>query len=347
MPSQRFRFEQYVDYLAEHGLETTFSPILAEEEYAVMYRPGGLGRKALMTARGALRRLEEVGKASRYDIVMVQREAIQLGSAAFEAAVSRSSAKLVFDFDDAIWLPDASPANRKFAWLKRPGKVPKIISYADVVFAGNAYLADYARRFNANVRVIPTTIDTDSYLKPPSSKDASRVCVGWTGSVTTVKHLERALPVLHQVRERYGERVYFKVIGDPAYRNEELGIQGIEWRADTEVEDLSELDVGIMPLPDDAWSRGKCGLKGLQYMALEIPTIMSPVGVNAEIIVDGENGYLASDTGEWVDKIGRLIDSAELRRRLGAAARQTVVERYSVESQKPNYLTAFSELLGR
>ena len=345
VPSQRFRFEQYVDHLAANGLETTFSPILTEAEYDAMYRPGGSARKALIAGRGVLRRAREAFDVSRYDIVMVQREAMQLGTAAFERAVARSKAKLVFDFDDAIWLPDASAANRRFAWLKRPQKVARIIACSDLVLAGNRYLADYAERFNPNVIILPTTIDTDRYVRPPIDRDSSRTCIGWSGSVTTVKHFELAVPFLRRIRERYGDRVHFKVIGDPAYRNDELGIQGVRWRAETEVADLAEMDIGIMPLPDEPWARGKCGLKGLQYMGIELPTIMSPVGVNGEIIADGENGYLASTEDEWVEKLGRLIESPDLRRRLGAAARQTVVERYSVESQKGAYVAALGGLL--
>jgi len=343
-PSQRYRFEQYMDYLAEHGLETTYSPVLRADEYAAMYRPGGVARKALSVGRGVLRRLREALEASDYEIVIVQREAIQLGTSAFEAAVGRSSANLVFDFDDAIWLPDVSPANRQFSWLKRPGKVPKIISHSDMVFAGNEYLADYARQFNANVHIVPTTIDTREYVPRPPRGD-ERICIGWSGSFSTIKHFELAVPVLKQVRERFGDQVYFKLIGDPAYRNDGLGIRAHPWCAKTEVADLSELDVGIMPLPDDAWSRGKCGLKGLQYMGLGIPAIMSPVGVNKEIVVDGENGYLASSNEDWAEKLARLIQSVELRQQLGAAARDTVVKRYSVESQKDKYLAALSELL--
>ena len=345
VPSQRFRFEQYVDYLAEHGLETVFSPVLSEAEYAAMYRPGATGRKALIAARGLVRRLRESLSLSDYDIVVVQREAMQLGTAAFEAAAGRSRAKLVFDFDDAIWLADVSPANRRFAWLKRPEKVAKIISASDLVLAGNAYLADYARQFNRSVRILPTTIDTDEYRPIEPGGATGRVCIGWTGSVTTIKHFSLAVPALRRVKERFGERVYFKVIGDPDYRNEELDVEGVPWRAETEVADLSEVDIGIMPLPDDAWSRGKCGLKGLQYMGLALPTIMSPVGVNEEIIADGENGYLASSEDEWVEKLERLVESADLRRQLGKAARETVVQRYSVESHRGEYLAALGGLL--
>lgn len=346
MPSQRFRYEQYVDFLAEQGVATTFSPILREREYAAMYRPGALPQKALTLGRGLVRRLRETLDASYYDIVIVQREAMQLGTSVFEAAVGRSRAKLVFDFDDAIWLPDVSVANRRFSWIKRPEKVSKIISHSDVVFAGNAYLADYARQFNQSVEIVPTTIDTAEYVpRSPRSEERGRVCIGWSGSVTTIKHLELAMPVLRRLRQRFGDRVYFKVIGDPSYRNDELGIRGLQWRAESEVADLAELDVGIMPLPDDAWAKGKCGLKGLQYMGLEIPAVMSPVGVNTEIIEDGVNGYLAAGEDEWVEKLSALIDSEELRGGVGSAARQTVLERYSVDSQKERYLSLLRGLL--
>ncbi|HEX6391057.1 MAG TPA: glycosyltransferase family 4 protein, partial [Solirubrobacteraceae bacterium] len=253
--------------------------------------------------------------------------------------------KLVFDFDDAIWLRDTSPANRRFDWLKRPEKTARIAAAADMVFAGNAYLADYARRLNDDVRVVPTTVDTDVYDAAPTPKPDGRVCVGWTGSITTIKHFDLAVPVLRRVRERFGDRVYFKVIGDAGYRNDELGIRGQAYRAERAVEDLTELDVGLMPLPDDEWARGKCGFKGLQYMALRIPTIMSPVGVNTEIISDGDNGYLAASEDQWVARIGELVESAEDRRRLGEAARRTVVERYSVASQKHAYLGHLRDVL--
>ncbi|PCH68746.1 MAG: hypothetical protein COC01_03150 [Bacteroidetes bacterium] len=136
-----------------------------------------------------------------------------------------------------------------------------------------------------------------------------------------------------------------KVIGDKNYNNDELDIIGIDWNKDDEIKELSSFDIGIMPLPNDEWSNGKCGLKGLQYMALEMPSIMSPVGVNNEIINDGINGFLATTVDEWVEKLSLLINSQELRERIGKEARQTVLERYSVESQKSKYLTYFNEVL--
>jgi glycosyltransferase involved in cell wall biosynthesis len=345
-PSQRFRYEQYVDFLAEHGFRTTFAPVLKADDYGVIYGEGGYLRKGLIAGRGLARRLADVRRLPRFDIVFVQREAVQLGTSWFEALAARSRPRLVFDFDDAIWLQNVSEANRKLAWLKRPSKTSKLIAIADLIFAGNAYLADYARRINPRVSIVPTTIDTDRYVRDTAVTKAPGICIGWTGSLTTIEHFDLILPTFRRLRERYGERVRFKLIGDGRYRDETLGIRGQDWNASTEVRDLSDIDIGVMPLPDDEWARGKCGLKGLQYMALEIPTVMSPVGVNTEIIDDGINGFLAAGQDQWFEKLCRLIESETLRRTLGSTSRRTVESRYSVRSQRERYLSLLAGLVG-
>jgi glycosyltransferase involved in cell wall biosynthesis len=344
-PSQRFRYEQYVEFLAEHGFRTTFAPVLKADDYGVLYGTGGYLRKGLIAGRGLARRLAEARRLPHFDIVFIQREALQLGTSWFEALAARGRPRLVFDFDDAIWLQNVSNANRNLAWLKRPSKTSKLISMADLVIAGNAYLADYARPINPNVSIVPTTIDTDDYVRDTTVTEAPGVCIGWSGSLTTIQHFSLILPVFRRLQERYGERVRFKLIGDGNYCDDALGIRGQAWNASTEVRDLSEFDIGVMPLPDDDWARGKCGLKGLQYMALEIPTVMSPVGVNTEIIDDGVNGFLADGEDEWVDKISRLIESESLRRELGSASRKTVESRYSVRSQRDQYLNLLEGLV--
>jgi glycosyltransferase involved in cell wall biosynthesis len=337
-PSQRFRFEQYVGFLAEQGFETTFSSVVRPQEYPLLYAPANTRRKALIFARGLAQRVAQSLRGADADVAIVQREAIQLGTTVFESALARSQAKVVFDFDDAIWLPDASPANRRMSWLKRPGKVPRLVGLADQVWAGNAYLADYARAFNNAVELVPTTVDTERHRPQARSGAGGPVCLGWTGSPSTLKHFELAVPILLRLRERFGDRIAFKVIGDGAYRNERLGVSGTPWREETEIKDLSSIDIGLMPLPDDEWAKGKCGLKALQFMAMELPVVTSPVGVNTEIIDDGRNGYLARADDEWFERLSALIESAQLRAQLGNAARETVLQRYSVESQRGRYL---------
>jgi glycosyltransferase involved in cell wall biosynthesis len=341
-PSQRFRFEQYLNYLKENGYDYEYSYLIRQEDDKVFYGKGNYWKKFLILFRSVLKRWSELRKAKSYDLFFVQREAFMLGTTFFEKGISKKT-KMIFDFDDSIWLQVVSDGNKSLGFLKDASKTQKLIKYAHLIFAGNEYLAKFARQFNSNVVIVPTTIDTDEYKRIPQPA-SDKVCVGWSGSFTTIEHFEFAIPALLKIKEKYGEKVCFKVIGDGNYRHEELNITGLPWIKKDELQELSGIDIGIMPLPDTEWANGKCGLKGLQYMALEIATIMSPVGVNTEIIQDGENGFLADATDEWVEKISILIEDSELRKKLGAAGRQTVLDKYSVYSQRDNYIKYFNEL---
>ncbi len=342
-PSQRFRFEQFFDYLESEGYQCELSNIITAADDQYLYKPGHYFRKAWIFLKSVVKRTRDVIKAKNVDIVFVQREAFMTGSTFFERQLKRTGTKMIFDFDDSIWMQDESPVNNKLSWLKNASKTSTLIRLSDMVFAGNEYLADYARQFNDHVVIVPTTIDTEEYQVVPSESEA--VVIGWSGSFSTVKHFEQALPALEIIKEKYGEGVKVVLVGDGSYTHAGLGIVGLPWRKDTELADLSRMDIGIMPLPDDAWSKGKCGLKGLQYMALKIPTIMSPVGVNSEIIEDGVNGFLADTTANWVEKISQLIDSEILRKEVGEKGYQTVLQKYSVAANKALYVKHFNSLL--
>ena len=344
-PSQRYRFEQYFDFLKQQGYEFELSYIIDERDDAIFYSPGKFFKKIWIVLKSIVKRLNDIKRANSFDIVFIQREAFMMGTSYFEKKLSKTQAKLVFDFDDSIWLMDTSNANKIWEWLKSSEKISRIISHADLVFAGNKYLHDYAKQFNSNVKIIPTTIDTEFHKRKIPYTDNATVCIGWSGSTTTIKHFEQAVPVLKKIKEKYGDTVSFKVMGDATYKNNELNIVGIAWSNDTEVDILSSFDIGIMPLPNNEWVKGKCGLKGLSYMALEVPTIMSDVGVNPEIIDEGANGYLAKNEQDWINKLSLLIDSFELRERIGKNARKTVLEKYSTLSQQPHYISNFNELL--
>lgn len=341
-PSQRFRFEQYLEHLTANGFECEVSYLIREQDDNVFYSSGNYLKKCAILARSILKRLGELWRAQQYAVVFVQREGFMLGTAFFERGMAKRT-KMIFDFDDSIWLQGVSAGNRRLGFLKDSSKTAKLIQMSDLIFAGNPVLAEYAMQFNRNVCIIPTTIDTDKYQRTALST-SDRVCVGWSGSFSTIDHFTSCLPALQLIKARFGERVYFKVIGDGNYRNEDLGIQGVEWSREDELEELSEIDIGLMPLPDTEWTKGKCGLKGLQYMALGIPAIMSPVGVNTEIIQDGVNGFLAKDRDEWVRKISLLVDDPQLRRKLGDRGRETVIERYSVIAFRDQYVRRFKEL---
>lgn len=344
-PSQRYRFEQYFAFLEQQGYRCELSYLLDADDDSVFYAPGNILRKSLITLNSFRKRIGDIAKAKKADIVFVQREAFMTGSVYFEKQFKKSGSKLVFDFDDSIWLLDTSDANKRWEWLKSETKTAEICQLADLVIAGNDFLADYARKYTANVTVIPTTIDTNLFKRVQPYTEKEKICIGWSGSITTVKHFELAIPFLKKIKDKYGNKVEFRIMGDPRHVCEELNLKAIPWSNEREVEVLSTFDIGIMPLPDDEWVKGKCGLKGLSYMALEVPTILSAVGVNTAIIRDGENGFLAASEEEWIAKLSQLIDSYELRRKLGVEGRKTVLEHYSVESNKMNYLRAFNRLL--
>lgn len=340
-PSQRFRFEQYLEGLGEAGYTFDFSYLLDARDDRIFYGRGNLIGKAMVILRGLATRLSQLINWRRYDLVFVQREGIMLGTCFLEKFLARRL-PLIYDFDDSIWIQNVSEANARFAFLKTTKKIPEMIAASSMVLAGNDYLADFARTYNKNVEIIPTTIDTRLYTPREVGKTSdSPVLVGWSGSFSTIQHFKLAIPFLKELKTRFGERVEFRIIGDANYFCEELGVQGRPWKADSEVADLQEFDIGIMPLPDDEWSRGKCGLKGLQYMAVGVPTLMSPVGVNRDIIEHGENGFLPASPEQWIECLSELVNSAELRRKLGHAGRKTVEQHYSVSGWQERYLTVF------
>jgi glycosyltransferase involved in cell wall biosynthesis len=343
-PGQRFRFEQYLGHLRSEGFHCELSALLTAEDHRIFYGRSSFFRKAGVLARGALRRARDVRRARDFDVVFLQREAFFGGWPVFERAFKARGVKLVLDFDDAIWLLDISEANRRYARLKRPQKTSEIMRMADLVVAGNQFLRDYALDFNPNTIVIPTTIDTEGYTRTAPRRTEGVVCVGWTGSTTTIRNFETGLPYLTAIKARFGDRVRFRVIGDGSYRYDALGIVGEPWDAASEVDSLCDMDIGIMPLPDEIWSKGKCGLKGLQFMGLSIPVVMEDIGANREIVTDGQDGFLASGTETWVARLSALIESAELRARIGDAGRRTVERRYSVESQKDVYVRELRKL---
>jgi glycosyltransferase involved in cell wall biosynthesis len=242
---------------------------------------------------------------------------------------------MVFDFDDAIWLSNDNPVNPIAKWLKFPGKSRAIVEQATAVVAGNAYLAGWARRYNPSTYVVPTTIDTDgAYARRKKHVACSVPIVGWTGTASTLRYLKLLRPVLEELAQR--RRYRLMIIGDgPEFRWAGVEIEWRRWNAAREVDDLLELDMGLMPQPDEEWAKGKCGCKALQYMALGIPPVASNNGVLPEIVEDGCTGLLAASEEDWLRCLEQLIDDVTMRASLGERARTTVRERYSASTHVP------------
>ena len=342
-PGQRYRIEQWEPLLRAAGVEITYSSFETAELQRILHQGGNTWQKIQGVLQNINRRLNETKSLAGYDLVYVFREAALLGPAWFERRIARSGIPMVFDFDDAIFVAYRSPSNGYLSYLKFPNKTGEICRLSAHVMAGNQYLADYARQFNERVTIIPTTIDTEKYQLAEPKAEPETLTIGWSGSFSTAQHLATLSDVLQELAGQ--EKFRLRVIGAPKFELPGVDVEVIKWRSETETEDLRTIDIGVMPLPDDEWSKGKCGLKALQYMALGIPTVCSPVGVNSTIIQDGENGFLADGKDEWIEKLKSLLHSAELRRKLGAAGRETVEKGYSAKSQAPRVLEVFRSVV--
>jgi glycosyltransferase involved in cell wall biosynthesis len=343
-PSQRYRIEQYFSFLEKNDVSFDYDYILDENMDKVFYSPGRILGKLWIVVYSVFKlvRLSFFG-VNRYKKVFIQREAFMLGTPFFEKQIAKK-VPVIFDFDDSIWMHHVSEANKKLAFLKNPLKTAEIIKVCDKVIAGNSFLAEYASKYCEQVQVLPTVLNTEEYKRKNKlvEKESKAVCIGWSGSLTTIKHFQLAVPVLRILKHKYGDRLYFKVIGDENYQEETLGIQGIKWTRETEIEELEEIDIGIMPLPNDKWSLGKCGLKGLVYMSMEIPSVVSPVGFNKEIIEDRKDGFFCDAEQDWFNVLSELIENPVLRKQVGRQGRMTIEERYSVVSNQDKFLAAIS-----
>ena len=339
-PGQRYRIEQWEPLLQAEGIALTHAPFMENGLSSVLYQPGSLFEKAAEVTAAFWRQLSTISESHHFDLVYIFREAAIIGPAFIERRIASGGTPIVFDFDDAVFLRYRSASNGYLSYLKFPGKTATICRRAQHVMAGNRYLADYAARLNDAVTVIPTTIDTEIYrpeLHRPRA--GAPVTIGWTGSHSTRRHLVRLVPALAELARTHPFRLV--VIGAQALDVPGAEVVSRHWTAKTEVEDLSDIDIGLMPLPDEPWTRGKCGLKALQYMGLGIPAVVSPVGVNTEIVAHGENGLVANSDAAWIDHLKTLMHDSELRRRLGAEARTTVETRYSARVVAPKVAEIF------
>jgi glycosyltransferase involved in cell wall biosynthesis len=351
----RFRIAQYMPYLESAGIEVTLSPFYTTEFFRLVYQKGRSLQKAAMFLERALDRAYTLAERGRYDVIFIYREAFPIGPAAIEALLSRSArAAIVYDFDDAIYLPNTSEANRAISILKWPSKVRSIIRRSHAVIAGNEYLAEYARAFSPHVAVIPTVVDTAAFVPRLRSTDEVRASgrqahvpvVGWIGTPTTAPYLMSARPVLQDVARAHP--FVLRVCGaGAAVDMPGVTVENVRWTLDSEVSLFNTCDIGIYPLPDDEWARGKCGFKAIQFMACGVPVLASPVGVNRDIIQDGVNGFLGPNESEWKAKLARLIDDAQLRRQLGDEGRRTVEARYSLNATAPKLVETVMDAVAR
>lgn len=344
-PSQRFRFEQYFTILEKAGHQIQTQSFLSEQDWKLFFGPGQTLTKLLTLIKGYTKRIYSVFIAAQFDFIFIHREVTPLGPPVSEWIIAKIlKKKIIYDFDDAIWLTDRKNESALLRMLKWRSKVKLICQWSYKVSCGNRYLQEFALQFNGSAFINPTTIDCENIHKPvsiDSKKNSEKVVIGWTGSHSTLKYLEVIEQVLQKLEIEFDQVSYLVIADHPPTLNLQR-LKFLPWKAQSEVDDLLNIDIGIMPLPDDIWTKGKCGFKALQYMALEIPAVVSAVGVNTEIIAHSAEGFLCTTEEEWLTSLTKLITDPELRITLGKNGRRKVVEHYSVTSNSANFLSFFS-----
>jgi glycosyltransferase involved in cell wall biosynthesis len=347
--STRYRVLQYLPYLEAAGFKCEVSPFLTSSQFRSLYNRGGALRKSMGLARAASRRLAEVVRASRHDVVCIAREAMLFGPPVIEWLLDRAARRpLVFDMDDAIFVSYVSPTFGRLATrLKWPGKTDRILSLSNQVLAGNRYLAGYAEQYNEAVTILPTVVDMDRFEAAPREESGDgRPVIGWIGSHSTARYLSLIEPALRLVAQDYN--FVFRVVGaGPDISIPGVTVENRPWRLETELCEFRSLDIGVYPVIEDDWSLGKCAFKAIQYMAAGVPCVASPVGMNCEVVTHNVNGLLAATTEEWVTALRSLLDDAPLRKSFATAGKRVVDQRYSLLTHAPRLASVLKAAVGR
>lgn len=333
--SNRYRVGQYLPYLKAKEISYDVRPFVFDEFYKILYLKGRCFKKIIYFLRALLFRIIDIFRLYKYDVVFIHREACPFGPPIFEWFIYALGKPIIYDFDDAIFLPNYNPINRFYRFLKFPSKTQKIIKMSSCVIVANGFLQEYACKFNSRVYIIPTAVNTERFGVVEKSSD--KIVIGWIGSPTTEPYLKLVCNAMQILSQKYS--FIFKIVGaGNKIFIPNVEIENYEWQLEKEISDFKSIDIGIYPLPDTTWARGKAGFKAIQFMAVGVPVVASPVGMTEELIQDGVNGFLASSDEDWVKKISMLIENLLLRKKMGLAGRRTIEEGFSVKVNAPKYL---------
>ncbi len=305
--ASRYRVLQYIPFLEDAGIETE-----------VVEFPQNM--QAWVSLRHTLKRA---------DILFVQRKRLPLYVLMFLRHLKK---KIIYDFDDAVMFKN-SLAKNPYS-LRRRMSFKRMLRYTDLVIAGNAFLAAEAERYHGMVKILPTPIDATRY-KPKEYDGKDVVTVGWIGDHGSIHYMESYKDIWEALGKKYGNVVELSIICDIFIETKQIKTREVRWSFDTEIESLQGLDIGVMPLFDDLWSKGKCGYKIIQYLGVGVPVVCTPVGINRDVVVDGANGFWAASKAEWLEKLSVLIEDGRLRETMGRMGRERIMKGYTVQACAP------------
>ena len=339
---QRGSIELWETILKPEGIELDYAPFESETLRRILHQSGNHLKKAFEMVRSYAHRINLLKNLDDYDAVFVYREAALLGPAFLEKMAARKK-PIIYQLDDPLFMPYKSPSNGYLSYLKFFGKIKEIIRISKVVMVNSTHIRDYAAQFNKNIWQVPSIVDTKQFVYQPFPENPPRVCIGWSGSPTTLKNIKLVEKPLQKISRENLAEIHF--IGGTDFDLKDVNYTAQKWNGEREVEDLRKMQIGLVPLPENSWNKYKFIMKTAQYMALGIVPVGTPMASNPEVIRHGENGFLAATDDEWFEYLTILINDSALRNKMSVKSAEDARAKYSLEANAPKVIEAFRAAL--
>jgi glycosyltransferase involved in cell wall biosynthesis len=341
---QRLKYEQYLEHWRGNGYKITISSFMSKSMWKVVYLEGRYLTKVIGTVVGYVYRAYDLFRIPKYDIVYVFQWVTPLGSTFFERITRFLSKKLIYDIEDNTTTAVCGGVNSIISPLKNPNKNKFLMKVADYVITSSPTLNEHCLNVNnkKKCKYISSSVNSDKFFPVNLYNNEEKITIGWTGTFSSKEYLDSLRGVLKKLRARCDFKLL--IISNFEYEFPEMDFDVIQWSAESEVNDMQKIDIGIYPLSNDQWVYGKSGLKAIQYMAFGLPTVATNIGTTPEIIEHMKNGWLVNNDEEWVEALEILIKSPKLRKALGQNARKTIIKKYSTNSIKVKYLSIINSL---
>lgn len=340
-PSQRFRFEHYLADLTKSNIAYSYHSFVDIKTWKLMFKKGNNIKKSLAVGLGIIKRCFVLLNIIKYDFVYIHREVAPIGPPFFEFVIAKIfRKKMIYDFDDAIWVKVSSSANPGTSFIKCSWKVKYICKWSYITTVGNNYLADFANKYCKKVIIIPTVVNTEELHNRIKNHSENPLTIGWTGTFTNFYNLEKVINPIKKLQVNYNFKFIIIADKDPLFS--EIQYVYIKWNKENEINDLLKIHIGIMPLNNTEVELGKCAFKAIQYFSLGIPAVVSPVGANCKVVENSVMGYWAETEEDWYRKLELLLIDLNKRTNMGIAARQHIIQNYSVNSSKETFLNLFA-----
>ena len=342
--SQRFKYEQYFSSWRREGYAITVSSFFDESTWNILYKTSNYFKKIIGTLKGYLRRILDLFFIAKYDVVYIHMWATPLGPPIFERLISLIAKKVVYDFDDSVFLKGSRPKSMNLNISNIEGKSSYLIKQADHVILSSPYNLEYclSENIKSAATYVPCSINTDRFVEKKQEKEKKILVLGWTGTFSSIAYLDLLKKALLSLKRDLNFKLL--LITNFEYSFDEIDLEVIEWNEETEIEDLHRIDIGLYPLTEDEWSLGKGGLKVMQYMSIGVPSVATNYGTAVNIIEHGENGFLVNTDEEWIASLKNLVEDSNLRKKMGSSARKHIVENYSTSAVEKYYLEILKQL---